>query len=64
MKTQFEKELRELVNRHYMEAGSNTPDHILAKYLCACFDAFDNAVNQREKWYGREEKRPLIKERK
>ena len=62
MKTQFEKELRQLINKHAMENISNTPDLVLAKYLCACLEAFDNAVHRREVWYGREDKPLTIKE--
>ena len=41
------------INRHSRENASDTPDFILAEYLVACLDAFDQAVRQREKWYGR-----------
>jgi hypothetical protein len=40
------------------ENGSNTPDFILAQYLTSCLAAFDEAVNAREKWYGREPQFP------
>lgn len=49
----FRDELREAINRHSQENGSNTPDIILADYLSACLLAFDAAVNAREKWYSR-----------
>lgn len=52
--TDFEKELERLINRHSMENASNTPDWILAQYLKVCLDAFDQAVQQRENWYGRD----------
>jgi hypothetical protein len=35
------------------EAGSDTPDFILAQYLMTCLAAFDVAVRRRENWYGR-----------
>jgi hypothetical protein len=50
----FEKELRELINRHNGEGTSNTPDFILAYYLESCLLAFNTATQQRETWYGRD----------
>lgn len=35
------------------ENGSDTPDFILATYLINCIGAFNKAVNDRERWYGR-----------
>lgn len=54
METEFEKELEHLINRHCKENDSNTPDFILAKYLQGCLNNFNDTVNQRERWYGRE----------
>jgi hypothetical protein len=48
-----EKELEQLINKHSMENGSNTPDFLLAGYLKGCLDLFDATVRMREKWYGR-----------
>lgn len=53
-KKSFEESIRHAINCHSMENASNTPDFILAKYLEACLDAFDVAVQQRETWYGRD----------
>lgn len=50
----FEKELKELINKHSIENESNTPDFILAQYLMACLKAFTTAIQQRENWYGRD----------
>jgi len=50
----FEKELRGLVNKHSMEGDSNTPDFILAQFLLGCLAAFTVATQQRETWYGRD----------
>ncbi len=50
----FEKELEALINKYSQENASNTPDFILAKYLSACLDAYNAAVQQRETWYGRD----------
>jgi hypothetical protein len=52
----FQKELASVINRHSRENGSNTPDFILATYLSACLDAFNDASKAREKWYGVENK--------
>jgi hypothetical protein len=51
--TEFEQELRKLINKYCIENNSNTPDLILAEYLAHCLDAFNIAVKAREKWYGR-----------
>ena len=48
----FRTQLSDLLNRHSMEAGSDTPDHILARYLTSCLTAFDAAVVERERWCG------------
>jgi hypothetical protein len=50
----FTKELTDLINRHSMENASNTPDFILANYLMTCLNAFAQATQQRETWYGRD----------
>ncbi len=51
----FRTDLEGAINRHSQENGCNTPDFILADYLANCLLAFDNAVNARERWYGRPE---------
>ena len=50
----FRKELEKLINKHSMENGSNTPDFILGRYLIGCLQTFDDVVNAREEWYGRQ----------
>ena len=52
----FISEIRDIINRHSMENGSNTPDFILAQYLTNCLRAWNTATTAREKWYGREPK--------
>ena len=52
--TDFKTELTELINRHSRENDSNTPDWILAQYVLGCVFAFNQAVQQRETWYGRD----------
>lgn len=51
--TYFEQDLRRLINAYSLENVSNTPDSILAEYLCGCLNAFNIAIEQRERWYGR-----------
>jgi hypothetical protein len=46
-------EVERALNKSCAENGCNTPDFILAEYLVSCLAAFDRAVNQRERWYGR-----------
>ena len=50
---EFQKELRDLINRYSMESGSDTPDYILAEYLMGCLEVFNKTVKARESWYGR-----------
>lgn len=52
----FREEVETLINMHNKESGSDTPDFILAEYLDGCLAHFDQAVNARDKWYGREPK--------
>lgn len=49
----FEQELRDLINRYSLENESNTPDFILAEFLIKCLEAFNEASNKREEWYGK-----------
>lgn len=55
-KTSFERELAEVINRHSMENGSDTPDFLLAEYLLSCIESYNRAVRCRERWYGRKAK--------
>lgn len=50
------KKIEQAINSVSAENGSDTPDFILAKYLTDSLEAFDRAVNWREKWYGRDRK--------
>ena len=45
-------EIRSAINSVSAENGSNTPDFILADFLTACLDAFDEATRSRDQWYG------------
>lgn len=51
---QFRRDLAELLNRYSFELGSHTPDHLLAGFLAGALEAADQLVNERERWYGRE----------
>jgi hypothetical protein len=53
-RSDFRNELEDVINRHSMENGSDTPDFILAQYLSDCLETFDKALVRRERWYGRE----------
>jgi hypothetical protein len=50
--TNFRKELKNLINCHSMENGSNTPDFILAEYLGESLHLYDKTVNRRDEWHG------------
>jgi hypothetical protein len=52
VKGEFVAELRELINRHSVENGSNTPDYMLADYLVKCLDTWEHFTILRERWYG------------
>lgn len=52
----FESDLKILINCYSKENGSDTPDLILARFICRCLEAYDYAVQQREQWYGRGQK--------
>jgi hypothetical protein len=60
-KTNFNKELENLINRHSKENESDTPDWVLAEYLERCLTAFNACINMRERWYGRELGRNICK---
>ncbi len=48
----FRAELENILNKHSLENGSDTPDFILSQYLVGCLEAFDAAVYRRTQWYG------------
>ncbi len=52
MESKFQEELAELINKHSKENESNTPDFLLAEFLCKCLEAFNKAVNARKVWHG------------
>jgi len=53
MMRSLREDLADVLNKHSAENGSDTPDFILGLYLTKCLNAFDEAVDEREKWYGR-----------
>jgi hypothetical protein len=44
--------LKELLNKGCRENESNTPDFILAEFMMACLEAFEEGIKARDKWYG------------
>lgn len=44
----FEDELKRLINKHSKDSESNTPTWILANYLVACLDNFNESIKARE----------------
>jgi hypothetical protein len=49
----FQNGLRELINRHSMEAASDTPDFVLAEFLKSCLTAFNESVVKRAEFHER-----------
>ena len=47
----FKDELTALINKHSKENGSDTPDWVLANYLCGCLEVFDETTKIRTDWY-------------
>jgi hypothetical protein len=58
MSISFQDALQNLINCHSMENGSDTPDFLLAEYLCDCLASYEVIVSKREAWYGREMRGP------
>lgn len=52
MKSEFEIELEHLINRFSVDNDSDTPDFILAQYICRCLNSWNEAVRARDKWFG------------
>ena len=42
----FRSEIEILINKHSIETSSNTPDFILAEYLCSCLKALDAVLDK------------------
>jgi hypothetical protein len=48
---EFKSDLENLINKYSMENGSDTPDWILAEYLCQCLVNFNATIHTRHLWY-------------
>jgi hypothetical protein len=51
-RTDFAKELEQLINKHSMENQSDTPDFILAEFMMNALQSYERAIYQRTSWYG------------
>lgn len=47
----FPQELKDIINKHSMDNGSNTPDYMLCSFLLNCLDNFNYITQQRSRWY-------------
>jgi hypothetical protein len=47
----LQHDIRELLNRHSAENGSNTPDFLLASFLMKCLAAWEDTVVDRDRWF-------------
>ena len=52
MMTQFEIELKHLINRHSIENEVNMPDFILAAMICHMIAAIGPSIKRTLDWYG------------
>lgn len=48
----FPEQLRRLLNRNGIDTKTSTPDHVLASYLIGCIGIFQDATDNRERWFG------------
>ena len=57
MSEEFYAELEEmiagLINKYSLENKSDTPDFILAKFLVNTLRSFNEIMDERKRWYGR-----------
>mgnify|MGYP001212064618 CR=1 FL=1 len=49
-----EREIAEILNKHSMEIGSDTPDFIIAAFLLKCLEAVELFSKEREEWKRRD----------
>lgn len=54
--TGFEHDLAALINRYSLENQSDSPDFVIAEFMCASLAAFNAGVRERERFYGRLER--------
>ncbi len=48
----LKRELAGLLNSHSAENASDTPDYLLAEFLLRCLNAYEQATQGRDAWYG------------
>lgn len=48
----FEQELAQLINKHSLENGSNTPDYALARFLVVCMGQYNDMCIWRQQGWG------------
>ena len=47
----LQSDIKNILNKHYAENESDTPDFILAEYLIQCLGSFNKSTVKRDKWY-------------
>lgn len=52
-RNEFVSRVCSAINYSSLENGSDTADYIIANFLADVLTAYDSALQQREKWYGR-----------
>ena len=50
--SEFERELRELLDSARNEGPEGSPDEFLAAYLLTCLEAHIEAIKARDEWFG------------
>ena len=51
LQSTLRKEFEHIINKHCGENEANVPDFILADYLVRCFNVFNHATKERDRWY-------------
>jgi hypothetical protein len=54
-RAQFRQDLEDLINKHSLEPISDTPDFMLADYLCDCLEAYHRLHGRKHAWFNDEE---------
>lgn len=50
--SEFIRELGDVLNRHNIDAQTNTPDYLLAEYLATALDNYQELHDATRKWHG------------
>jgi hypothetical protein len=50
-RTPLMKAIENIINSQSWENEANVPDFILAEFLTICFNAFNDMIKKRDKWY-------------